>query len=128
MKNLFNLLSLIKDIIVMSGNCSYNGCGKPRDKHQSYCRIHNNLMSQRAKTKWRRIIQRYKRIKGCSHCGFKNEFALQFDHIDPSSKNLGGHSSITNMGRIRAKEEMAKCRILCANCHAIHTHDPKGLQ
>ena len=59
---------------------------------------------------------------GCELCGYaENPAALQFDHIDPAKK-------LFNVGRSKEhsyqklKDEIAKCRVLCANCHMIHTH------
>lgn len=68
------------------------------------------------------LLNAYKLSKGCEECGYKEHpYALDFDHIDPSTKHF-------NIGRSRAKvsidkiwEEVAKCRVLCANCHRIKT-------
>ena len=70
-------------------------------------------------------IDRVKRFKGCLKCGFKIPAALQFHHIDPSTKehNVSNmrRSSYIQWGRI--KKEMRKCIILCANCHAVETKE-----
>ena len=70
-------------------------------------------------------IDRVKRFKGCIKCGFKIPAALQFHHVDPSTKehNVSNmrRSSYIQWGRI--KKEMRKCIILCANCHAIETKE-----
>ena len=75
------------------------------------------------------IRDTYKTISGCESCGFNtHSSALQFDHIDPSTKyrdskgNLVSPSSMVNCSLQVMLHEFAKCRILCANCHAIHTH------
>lgn len=73
------------------------------------------------------ILRRFKRMKGCSHCGYKeNGYALQFDHLH--GKTLSAGQGFQTLGHKRLREELSKCRILCARCHMIHTHDPKGLQ
>lgn len=58
----------------------------------------------------------------CSACGYSaNIDALQFDHKDPSTK-LGNVTRLFSMkDRTRAAEEVEKCQLLCANCHAIKT-------
>ena len=71
-------------------------------------------------------IDRVKRFKGCSECGYKkNPVALQFHHVDPSTKlyNVAcmRRSSYVQWGRI--KTEMRKCIVLCANCHSIETQE-----
>lgn len=54
----------------------------------------------------------------CAVCGYDaHPAALQFHHVDPSSKAFtvrdGGTRSIARM-----REEIRKCVLLCANCHA----------
>jgi hypothetical protein len=56
---------------------------------------------------------------GCLLCGYaKHSVALQFHHLDPSTKSFGlGVRGITrSIDKLR--EEAAKCALLCANCHA----------
>jgi len=55
----------------------------------------------------------------CKLCGYRrHSAALQFHHIDPSTKSFGlGVRGITrSIDKLR--EEAAKCVLLCANCHA----------
>lgn len=55
----------------------------------------------------------------CAVCGYsRHPAALQFHHVDPTTKSFGlGVRGITrSLGRLRA--EAAKCVLLCANCHA----------
>ena len=64
---------------------------------------------------------------GCSICGEKDFRCLQFDHIERSTKV----SSVANLVSDKAplskvKQEIDKCRVLCANCHAKHTSDQLG--
>ena len=58
----------------------------------------------------------------CEVCGFdKHPQALTFDHIDPATKSF----NIANYGEHSWKNiilETLKCRVLCANCHFLHTH------
>jgi hypothetical protein len=75
------------------------------------------------------IRDTYKSLSGCESCGFNtHSSALQFDHIDPSTKyrdrkgNLVSPSSMVNCSLQVMLHEFSKCQILCANCHAIHTH------
>lgn len=56
----------------------------------------------------------------CGRCGFDNPVALQFHHTDPSTKDITVAQAITNgWSRERLKKEIAKCEVVCANCHAI---------
>lgn len=57
----------------------------------------------------------------CSICGFSESYGIQYHHLDPSIKenalsNLFGRASWN-----KVEEELQKCIIVCANCHAgIH--------
>lgn len=80
----------------------------------------------------RSIVDAIKVEQGCSYCGYNaHPAALQFDHIDPSTKYRTRTGKIVHPadmikgGRYSLPTilaEIAKCRVLCANCHAVHTH------
>lgn len=55
----------------------------------------------------------------CRDCGWHgNQAALQFHHTDPAKKEfIIGNVANKNWNLI--KNELKKCIILCANCHAI---------
>jgi transposase len=55
----------------------------------------------------------------CVLCGYaRHAAALQFHHLDPSTKSFGlGVRGITRSIE-RLRTEAAKCVLLCANCHA----------
>ena len=55
----------------------------------------------------------------CVLCGYeRHSVALQFHHLDPSTKSFGlGVRGITR-SLARLREEASKCVLLCANCHA----------
>lgn len=57
----------------------------------------------------------------CHDCGQKfHPFIMEFDHFDPANKLF----SIGKSGRVSDKqlrEEMAKCNLVCANCHKLRT-------
>ncbi len=56
---------------------------------------------------------------GCALCGYDGCMAaLQFHHLDPSTKRftIGGRG-IGQAGAV-LRSEVAKCVLLCANCHA----------
>lgn len=66
-------------------------------------------------------MDRYKVRHGCSHCGYNDHpFALEFDHIDPHTKSMA-ISDMYCFSWERIKPELAKCQILCGNCHNIKT-------
>lgn len=60
---------------------------------------------------------------GCSRCGYnENVAALEFHHRDPATK-VRAVSTMSGAGRPSLEAEIAKCEVLCANCHAIETYE-----
>jgi len=63
------------------------------------------------------------KAKPCEDC--RNTFppeCMDFDHIDPSTKLFNVSQAVVsgnNLDSITA--EIAKCRLICANCHRIRT-------
>jgi len=48
--------------------------------------------------------------------------SFDFDHLDRSTK-MYNVSAMLSSARAKVDQELAKCRLLCANCHTIHTRD-----
>jgi len=80
------------------------------------------------------------KIGGCQLCGWYDETlleALHFDHLDQSTKlanisdlandNPGGLSIQYNL-KLKINTEISKCRLLCANCHCLHTREQLGFK
>jgi hypothetical protein len=96
---------------------------------QAYDRADYQRNKERAKNynkqhrrKNREFVARYLADKQCEQCGFSDSRALDFDHIDPQDKTKIIAKMIHDGTSIKTlKKEIVKCRILCANCHRIHT-------
>ena len=77
----------------------------------------------------RKFLNKYKLDNGCQNCGYnKHPFALHLDHKNPTTKrNRGkaGRSLEVSWSKERIEEELKKCRVLRANCHAIKTYRKK---
>lgn len=60
--------------------------------------------------------------KPCADCGEKfHPVAMAFDHVPGTAKRLD-ISTLVRRGSIGlARAEVAKCEIVCANCHAVRT-------
>lgn len=55
----------------------------------------------------------------CVACGYSRaQAALQFHHRDPTTKAFAIAAQGVTRSLARAREEAAKCVLLCANCHA----------
>lgn len=65
-------------------------------------------------------LKEYKSNLCCVRCGFNHPATLQFHHTDPTIKDMAV-SRIVAVGRSwdRILNEINKCVVLCANCHAI---------
>ncbi len=78
------------------------------------------LAWQHSRAAW---LREMKTDKTCTDCGrtFPPE-AMEWDHL-PGTVKLGEISSV--IGKWSTKlifEEIAKCELVCANCHAIRTY------
>ena len=75
----------------------------------------------------REVLAKYKVEKGCVDCGYnKNPLALEFDHLPGTTKRKNVAALLYNSWKI-IWEEVAKCEVVCANCHAIRTFTRMGL-
>lgn len=74
-------------------------------------------------TEWRRRTKRrlVEEAGGrCVACGFdRHPAALQFHHLDPGTKSFGLSERGLTRSIERLRREVAKCVLLCANCHAL---------
>lgn len=66
----------------------------------------------------REVIAQIKRERGCMFCGEREPICLDFHHRDRSTK-IANVSMLVVMKAAysRIHEEIAKCDVLCANCH-----------
>ena len=72
------------------------------------------------------MLSQIKVEKGCCMCGYNaHPAALQFDHINPLEKSFNIGDNVDNKGLNALLEEVDKCRVICANCHAVHTIENK---
>jgi len=70
-------------------------------------------------------IQQYKLEKGCSVCGYnETPEALDLDHVNREEKKF----ALSDAWKYKWQtihEELAKCVVLCANCHRKKTVEDK---
>lgn len=86
-----------------------------RAKHKAYVR--------RNERRLKALIDAEKeRRGGCETCGFNgHSAALDFHHRDGELKLFNiAQARNRGFGRASIIAEMAKCDLLCANCHRIH--------
>lgn len=98
---------------------------------------HNRTITPEQIKEWRnRKIQRarafvlaYLKSHPCSKCGFTNVAALDFHHVTDEPYNKWTRVSKLiqrSYSTERISKEIAKCIVLCANCHRIETAKKQG--
>ncbi len=70
----------------------------------------------------RALIDELKSVP-CADCGVEYPpYVMDFDHRDPNTK-LFRVSSRTHHSTEKLCAEIAKCDVVCSNCHRIRTHN-----
>lgn len=68
-----------------------------------------------------RAYVRTRKDKPCTDCGLEYPYyVMQFDHLGDKKYTIGVLVNLNN--RAKLEIELAKCEVVCANCHAIRTH------
>ena len=99
-------------------------CSREADKkayEKSYTkqprvRLDKNIVTRARKTEW---INDHRK-KGCAKCGESRIHVIDFHHIDPSQKKFDIGANQTSYELLA--EEIAKCVLLCSNCHRDFHH------
>jgi hypothetical protein len=66
------------------------------------------------------FVQQQKVGLSCKRCGISDARVLDFHHLDKSSKDRGlSYAYSQGWSNERIVREIAKCEVLCANCHRI---------
>jgi hypothetical protein len=79
--------------------------------------VENALLARRRLRDYVRI----KKTKPCHDCGVNYPYyVMQFDHLADKEYNIGTLVNLNNRGKLET--ELAKCEVVCANCHAERTH------
>ena len=87
------------------------------------------LWAQRDRNREKRLREILNTIKDapCQDCDVKYpSYVLDFDHR-PGETKLFNVGHVSKAGSVkRLLEEIAKCDLVCSNCHRIRTHNRKG--
>ena len=78
------------------------------------------------KQQFKKKLSEIKETSGCVDCGIVNPIVLDFDHLHDKKYNV---SRMIHDGFSWAaiKKEIAKCEVVCANCHRVRTHMRRSL-
>lgn len=90
-----------------------------RERHPAYVVNANRTANRQRKTQNKRYIDSLKNVP-CADCGGRfPAVCMDFDHR-PGETKTGEISGFTR-GIEALKREIAKCDLVCANCHRIRT-------
>lgn len=102
---------------------------KDPEKQRAYLKRHYEANKRRYHESSKRFkrstveeVRALKESKPCFDCGlWYPYYVMQFDHVRGEKKFAIAkiHNSV---GRKRLEEELDKCDLVCANCHAVRTH------
>ena len=89
-----------------------------REDDPTYCRISPEAYADR-----QAFIDRIKIESGCADCGYdRYPEALDFDHL-PGFEKSGNVAAMKTYAMPRLLREIAKCEVVCANCHRHRTRE-----
>lgn len=93
----------------------YNAENYRKNKEIINTRLRENGRRRREKV-------RLAKSKPCADCGIQYSYwVMQFDHVRGTKEfNIGQRLFSNGIKRIR--EEIAKCDVVCSNCHADRTY------
>jgi hypothetical protein len=116
---------------------------KARNQRDTYCRpcrsaykaehyrknkaryIENaRVRSDRERLRRTMYLLDYFRFHPCADCGESEPLVLEFDHLADKSFEIG--TNFADRGWESILAEMAKCDVVCANCHRIRTAARRG--
>jgi len=111
---------------------------RARDQRDTYCRpcrsaykakhyrankaryIENaRVRGQRERLRRTKYLIDYFRFNPCADCQESDPLVLEFDHLGDKSFDIGANFTYRSWESILA--EMAKCDVVCANCHRRRT-------
>lgn len=88
-----------------------------KPSYMSRIKVNNKRYNQESKT-----LIREGKDKPCLDCGIKYPYyVMQFDHL-PQYKKIDGLGQMHRRYKTIVQAEIAKCEVVCANCHAERTY------
>lgn len=93
-----------------------------RRKQREHMRIWRAVNRERDRRNWTTLRQRKKewldsQKTACARCGESDIVCLDFHHRDASMKDANLSIAVAHWSIRKLRIEMAKCEILCSNCH-----------
>lgn len=89
-------------------------------KHYYAHREYYFAKAKAARDRKREFIQQAKTVP-CKDCGQSYPyFVMQFDHLRDKRWSI---ANMLDKAWASIKDEISKCEVVCANCHAVRTHN-----
>lgn len=105
------------DDVVLSDECSWEELSVDQRWHYRNRKWNTERTLQR-RYRNRKWVNEQKRAKGCGECGRSDPAYLDLHHREDAEKEMNVGTMVTfGYGRVALEAEMAKCEVLCANCH-----------
>lgn len=82
--------------------------------------------NKRANRKW---FAQFKKTLSCIECGQNHPATLDFHHVIHGKDHRKVNDLVSDgHNRIRIEKEIAKCVVLCSNCHRIVHHEEREIR
>jgi hypothetical protein len=100
----------------------------PRDQRPynvAYYAADRDEEIERVKTRRNRAVEVLRKLRQvpCADCGnVFPPYVMDFDHREPSAKQFWILQRAGSVSAARLAAEIAKCDIVCANCHRVRTY------
>jgi len=97
---------------------------KQRDAKRRWYDDHRDVYRDRNRRRRAELIQevRLAKEKPCADCGGAFPYyVMDFDHRDDETKLFEVSTGMLSFGRAKVLAEIAKCDVICANCHRIRS-------
>lgn len=87
-----------------------------------------NATVAKARHRLRKWLTEYKVERGCKRCGERHPAVLEFHHRNQRAKEGDLANMPTKRSFVSMQREVAKCDVLCANCHRKVHHEERLLK
>lgn len=102
--------------------------GNRSESYKRCRRASGKRWRQQRRLTLRKMVDAFKAVP-CADCGCSYPpYVMQFDHVDATNKTMNICEMVSRRMPTDAalRTEIAKCEVVCANCHAERTHQRRG--